>query len=159
MTDILDYIAYFETVATEHPGVNDFYMMDINEPLAALRSDIRYPALILTSLSGRLVCPNADNCLDEVQGGFIIIDHLESPDDFRGEVGILKNTKSIGLDIIARMVRDARMGMGQINKNLAGFSPENVTYEMVGPVFDNDFGFIFSFKILLPISLMYHSKN
>ncbi len=51
MTDINNYVEYFRTLAREHKEINDFYMMDINEPLDALRSNIKYPALILTILS------------------------------------------------------------------------------------------------------------
>ena len=32
MTDISSYVEYFRTLAREHKEINDFYMMDINEP-------------------------------------------------------------------------------------------------------------------------------
>ena len=48
MADISSYIEYFRRLGTEHKEINGFYMMDINEPLDALRSTVRYPALILS---------------------------------------------------------------------------------------------------------------
>ena len=69
MTDINSYVEYFRTLATEHKEINDFYMMDINEPLAALRSNIKYPALILTRLSGNFEASNLDNILDSINAG------------------------------------------------------------------------------------------
>ena len=48
----------------EHKEINDFYMMDINEPLEALRSNVKYPSLMLTSLSGNFEASNLDNILD-----------------------------------------------------------------------------------------------
>ena len=37
MTDINSYVEYFRFIAREHKEINDFYMMDINEPLEVLR--------------------------------------------------------------------------------------------------------------------------
>ena len=101
MTDINSYVEYFRTLATQHKKINDFYMMDINEPLAALRSNIKYPALILTSLSGNFEASNLDNILDSINAGFLIIGHLDQIDDFSGELLVLAKMKQIGTDIIA----------------------------------------------------------
>ena len=89
MTDINSYVEYFRTLAREHKEINDFYMMDINEPLDALRSNIKYPALILTSLSGNFEASNLDNILDLINGGFLIIGHLDQIDDFSGVLNSL----------------------------------------------------------------------
>ena len=72
---INSYVEYFYTLANEHKEINDFYMMDINEPLAAQRSNIKYPVLILTSLFGNFEASNLDNILDSSNGGFLIIGH------------------------------------------------------------------------------------
>ena len=79
MTDINNYVEYFRTIAREHKEINDFYMMDINEPLAALRSNIKYPALILTSLSGNFEASNLDNILDSINAGSVSYTHLTLP--------------------------------------------------------------------------------
>ena len=83
MTDINSYIEYFRILAREHKEINDFYMMDINEPLDALRSNIKYPALILTSLSGNFEASNLDNILDMINGGFLIDYSDDSAPPFR----------------------------------------------------------------------------
>ena len=103
MTDISSYVEYFRTLAREHKEINDFYMMDINEPLAVLRSNIKYPSLILTSLSGHFEASNLDNILDSINAGFLIIGHLDQIDDFSGKLVLLARMKQIGTDIIARM--------------------------------------------------------
>jgi hypothetical protein len=148
MTDINSYVEYFRTIAREHKEINDFYMMDINEPLAALRSNIKYPALILTSLSGNFEASNLDNILDSVNGGFLIIGHLDQIDDFSGEILILAKMKQIGTDIIARMLHDYMKCEPLTMKAIPGFNINSVTYEMLGPVFENDFGMLFSFNLL-----------
>ena len=106
MTDINSYVEYFRTLAREHKEINDFYMMDINEPLNALRSNIKYPALILTSLSGTFEASNLDNILDSINGGFLIIGHLDQVDNFSAEMQLISRMKQIGTDIIARMLQD-----------------------------------------------------
>ena len=147
MTDINSYVEYFRTLAKEHKEINDFYMMDINEPLDALRSSIKYPALILTSLSGHFEASNLDNILDVVNGGFLIIGHLDQIDDFSGEMQLVSKMKQIGTDIIARMLHDYLECEALALKAVPGFNINSVSYEMLGPVFDNDFGVMFSFKL------------
>ena len=159
MTDINSYVEYFRTIAREHKEINDFYMMDINEPLAALRSIIKYPALILTSLSGCFEASNLDNILDSVNGGFLIIGHLNQIDDFSGELLLLSKMKLIGTDIIARMLHDHMRCELLTTKAIPGFNINSVSYEMLGPVFDNDYGVMFSFKLQDCIDLAYDSSK
>lgn len=146
MTDINSYVEYFRILAQEHKEINDFYMMDINEPLDALRSNINYPALILTSLSGNFEASNLDNILDLINGGFLIIGHLDQIDDFSGEMQLVSKMKEIGIDIIARMLYDHMKYEPIALKAIPGFNINSVNYEILGPVFDNDFGIIFSLK-------------
>ena len=159
MTDINNYVEYFRTIAREHKEINDFYMMDINEPLAALRSNIKYPALILTSLSGNFEASTLDNTLDSINAGFLIIGHLDQIDDFSGELLVLAKMKQIGTDIIARMLHDHMKCELLTQKAIPGFNINSVSYEMLGPVFDNDYGMMFSFKLLDCIGLEFDSSN
>ena len=147
MTDINSYVDYFRTLAREHKEINDFYMMDINEPLDALRSNIKYPAVILTSLSGNFEASNLDNILDLINGGFLIIGHLDQIDDFSGEMQLVSKMKQIGTDIIARMLYDHLKCEPLARKAIPGFNINTVSYEMLGPIFDNDFGVLYSFKL------------
>ena len=148
MTDINSYVEYFRTLAREHKEINDFYMMDINEPLAALRSNIKYPALILTSLSGNFEASNLDNILDSINAGFLIIGHLDKIDDFSAEVLVLSKMKQIGTDILSRMLLECMECELLALKAIPGFNINSVSYEMLGPVFDNDYGVMYSFKLL-----------
>jgi len=156
MTDINSYVEYFRTIAREHKEINDFYMMDINEPLDALRSTIKYPALILTSLSGNFEASNLDNILDSVNGGFMILDHLDQVDNFSAEMQLVSKMKQIGADIIARMLYDQMKCDLLVLKAIPGFNINSVTYEMLGPVFDNDYGVLYSYKFLRCIVMEYN---
>jgi hypothetical protein len=146
MTDIEAYVEYFRTIAREHPEINGFFMMDINEPLDALRTTIKYPALILTSLSGSFQASNLDNIIDVVSGGFLVIDHLQQVDNFPSETTLLSKTKRIGVDIISRMLNDYLRCEPLAIKAIPEFDIGTVSYEMIGPMFDNDFGIIFNYR-------------
>ena len=156
MTDINSYVEYFRTLAREHKELNDFYMMDINEPLDALRSKIKYPALILTSLSGNFEASNLDNILDLINGGFLVIGHLDQIDDFSGEMQLISKMKQIGTDIIGRMLNDHMKCEPLTLKAIPGFNINSVSYETLGPVFDNDFGFMYSFKLQECLDMEYN---
>jgi len=155
MTDISSYVEYFRTLAREHKEINDFYMMDINEPLAALRANIKYPALILTSISGNFEASNLDNILDSINSGFLIIGHLNQVDDFYGEMQLVSTMKQIGTDIIARMLHDYLRCEPLAVKAITGFHINSVSYEVLGPIFDNDYGLIYSFKHVHVIDSLY----
>jgi hypothetical protein len=157
MTDINSYVEYFRTLAQEHKEINGFYMMDINEPLDALRSTIKYPALILTSLSGSFEASNLDNILDSINGGFLIIGHLNQIDNFSAEMQLVSKMKQIGTDVIARMLHDQMKCELLALKAIPGFNINSVSYEMLGPLFDNDFGFMFSFKLVELVDYEYNS--
>jgi hypothetical protein len=146
---VYSYAEYFRSLAAEHKEINDLYMMDINEPLDALRSNIKYPALILTSLSGNFEASNLDNILDSINGGFMILGHLDRIDDFSAEMQLVSRMKQLGTDIIARMLYDHQKCEPLALKALPGFILNSVSYEMLGPVFDNDFGMLYPFKIQL----------
>jgi|WetSurMetagenome_2_1015567.scaffolds.fasta_scaffold04201_5 hypothetical protein len=148
MADISSYIEYFRKIASEHKDINGFYMMDINEILDGLRSTVKYPALILENLSGSYMASNLDNPLEVINGGFLIIDHLQNPDDFQGEMIIIDRMKQIGHQVIARMLHDKMKCEPLADKAIPGFNLNTVAFEVIGPVFDNDYGLIFSFQII-----------
>lgn len=132
-------------------------MMDINKPLDALQSNIKYSALILTNLSGNFEASNLDNILDLINGGFLIIDHLDKIDDFSGEMQLVSRMKQIGIDIISRMLYDYQKCEPLTLKAIPGFNINSVSYETLGPVFDNDFGLMYTFKLIDCICLEYNS--
>jgi hypothetical protein len=148
MGNISSYIDYFRKIADEHPEINGFYMMDINEVMDRLRTTIKYPALILESISGSYLVSNLDNPLEVINGGFLIIDHLQNPDDFQGEVVMIDRMKQIGQQVIARMLNDKIKCEPLAEKAIPGFDLNSVTFDVVGPIFDNDFGIILSFRCL-----------
>jgi len=72
---------------------------------------------------------------------------------------LVSKMKQIGNDIISRMLSDFMKCELLAQKAIPGFNINSVTYEMLGPVFDNDFGMIFSFKLLGCLDLEYDSSK
>ena len=148
MTDFKSYIQYFQLISATHVGINGFFVMDINETLEALRGDIKFPCLILNSLTGNFSATSLDNIIDQVKGGFLIIDRLEDPDSFVAEMNILNSTKEIGQDIIARMIHDLYdKGTSDSMAAIQGFNVGSVAYTMLDGIFDNCYGFMFTFQL------------
>ena len=61
--------------------------------------------------------------------------------------------KQIGTDIISRMLHDYMKCELLTQKAIPGFNINSVSYEMLGPVFDNDYSVMFSFKLLNCVGL------
>jgi len=158
MADISSYIEYFRRLAAEHKDINGFYMMDINEILDGLRSTVKYPALILENISGSYLASHLDNPLEIIKGGFLIIDHLSNPDDFQGEVVIIDHMKQIGHQVITRMLHDHLKCELLAEKAIPGFDINSISFEVMGPVFDNDFGVLYSFKLEELLDLEYKEE-
>ena len=55
--------------------------------------------------------------------------------------------KEIGNQVIARMLYNHLKCEPLSEKAIPGFELNTVTFEVVGPVFDNDFGVLYSFKL------------
>ncbi|MCX6305533.1 MAG: hypothetical protein NT040_11245 [Bacteroidetes bacterium] len=156
MTDVRAYLHYFQVLAQQNKEIKDFYVMDINEPLQALRDKIQYPALIMTSLSGSFTASNLDNILDETKGGFMVIGRLDQVDDFSGEMLLLQQMKQIGQQVISRMQHDMIKCEPRATKAILGFQIHSVSYQMLDGIFDNCFGFLYSFRIYSALDLSYN---
>ena len=142
--NVISYVQYFKSIASLHKSIKGFYIMDINEVLEGLRGDLKYPALILNSVSGFVSKnTNRDNILNTVKSGFLIIDHLNEISDFAGEICILGNTFDIGQAILARILHDCSLE----SSPLVGIDIDSIKYEMMDGIFDNDYGFLFTFDI------------
>ena len=158
MTDITNYLAYFRNLQSLHVNINSFFVMDINEPLAALRGEMKYPALIMNNVQGNFFSPNLDAILDQVNGGFLIIGRCDNMDDFGAEMVLLQQLKQIGIDVVTRMNHDLLKCEPRAVKAIPGFNLNTVNYQMVDGIFDNCLGFLFSYKLFAHVNLVFHGK-
>ena len=146
--NVAEYLQYFKSTTSLHPAIKGFYTMDINEVLGDLRQGMQYPALILNSVNGFLSENlSADNTQNLVKAGFMVIDHADSLDDFTREMQILGETFDWSMDILTRIKNDAACG-----DFIRKFDVNSIKFEMLGPVFDNDYGFMFTFDLRFFVS-------
>ena len=146
--NVAQYLEYFRSAASLHPSIKGFYTMDINEVLGDLRQGMQYPALILNSVNGFLSENlSAENTQNLVKAGFMVIDHADSLDDFTREMQILGETFDWSMDILTRIKNDAACG-----DFIRKFDVNSIKFEMLGPVFDNDYGFMFTFDLRFFVS-------
>lgn len=165
MADITSYINYFRSLAEKNksllhsPTAKHFFLMDINELLSSTNSTIRYPALVLLKLTGKIVDKKDDNPLLSIEGGFLILDHSKIIDDFPTEIAIFNSTFSIGMQIISRIVHDQEDCIALSQKAVPDFNPDLVKWEMIGPVFENHFGIMFKFPITMLADYEFNPSN
>jgi hypothetical protein len=161
MTQIEAYLEYFQQIARQHYLIRHsatekhFFMMDITEVLNNLKSGIRYPAMILNSLSGNIFDKKEDNILDVINAGFLVLDISKNIEDYSREMQIMHSTKQICMDIIARLKFDQENCVELSELAIPGFDPDRVKYQSIGPVFDNCFGWHFTFPVLDHLDLEY----
>ena len=67
--------------------------------------------------------------------------------------------KQIGTDIIARMLHDHLKCELLAVKAIPGFNISLVSHEMLGPLIDNDYGVMYSFKLHDCLDLEYDSEK
>ena len=69
--------------------------------------------------------------------------------------------KQTGTDIIARLLHDYLKCETLAVKAIPGFNINSVSYEMPGPVIDNDYGVIFSFRLqnCLDLHMMFQNGH
>lgn len=163
---ITDYVAYFEKLAKEHKAIQHsensrhFFVMDVNEVLGAMAdSTIQYPAVILNALSARMAGSSLDNVNEQMNGGFMIIDHCQVVDDYLGMVQALSRSYRIGMEFLQRIHYDIMKCEPLALKALPDWNIFQVTSKMWGPVFDNDYGWHYEFPVVRPLDTTFNPEN
>jgi hypothetical protein len=72
---------------------------------------------------------------------------------------LVSKKKQIGAVIIVRKLHDYLKSEPLALKAISGFKINSVSYEMLGPVFDNDYGMMYSFKIQDCLELEYDTSK
>ena len=146
--DINNYISYFKDIAERHKDIKGFYVMDINELEGDVRSKLQYPALVLTALTGDISGSNEDNILNNLKSGFIVLQHVKDINDYKSEMDAMASSYKIGLQIISKI----RYDVEHCSDAIADIDLNTLKYEMMGPVYDNDWGVMFTSDIFYQVA-------
>jgi hypothetical protein len=161
------YTDYFLDIATRLKEIahseakKRFTRINIEEVFSGLRSslDLNNFCLCLESFEGSLGANNYDQVFDNNIGAFMIVKNCRV-DDFVQETQICDQAKQIGLKVVAKMAYDAeRRQRGLAPVALKNFDIASVQYEKIGPLFDNCFGYRFTFLTYDSLSLVHNPDD
>ena len=162
MVNTNEYISYFRTIATNNKAIahtnteKHFYRIDISEVLEALRSDINYPALLLENHSGQIIDALSDNPKDSVNFGFAVVKAVDNrTDNYTDVENALSACHDICRQIISKMWKDAK----RQDTIVQSIDLNTVTYEKVGPVFDNCYGYRVSGSIIAKADIYFNTAE
>lgn len=85
----------------------------------------------------------ADNFLDSPYYVFYVLEKVQNYNDFDAEELVKANCKETGFKILARMIREKRLGQNGLT--FLDFS--SIPYQNVGPVGNGFYGVMFSFTV------------
>jgi hypothetical protein len=145
-----DIVAYFEKIARQHVAIGHsqsekhFYRYELEEVVTGLR-EINYPALILEWYRYLLKDFKGDNVMKERTGAFILLGHLNDPEDFDAMHDLWDSLEVIHDDIIARMKSDKLS-----EKAVRDFDLNSVEVALIANVHDQNFGLRCLFTIASP---------
>lgn len=151
---VAEYDAYFEPIATKlkairhSPTKRRFAHYHIEEVLTGLREhlDMTDFCLLLEDLEGRIIS-KADEAINDVQSGALIIARHVPHDDFAGERTAIDNALKLCRQVAARMIADKAMAIqGSKPRFLRGLVVSGFSYQKVGPLFDHCFGYRLEFQ-------------
>jgi hypothetical protein len=156
MLTFSQYESYFEDLATRFipightPEVRRFAMMDIDEiiSLAKTGMDMDHPCLILENPEGKMEYKH-DRILDENLGAFHIIKRV-SRGDATKKREVMDLTKAIGTKLVAKMQLDKIgrfKGDNTIPRMILYFNLSEVSYNKIGPIFSDCYGWRFTFEL------------
>ncbi|AEL24008.1 hypothetical protein [Cyclobacterium marinum] len=169
MIDYSAYEDYFRDLATRYqkighsPTSNHFAVMDIDDILSAMRSDLNFetPSLILENPEGKFSYHNSA-LRDENFGAFLILQQCINRGDTQQKREVMDHTKKVGAQVISRMHIDKQTrfkGTKDAPRFVQMFRLEQVRYFKAGPLFSNCYGWRFEFNIGMEGAMYYDSED
>lgn len=131
-------VDFHRSIQVAHKDLNGFYRFNWNEITGKFRSGIQTPALLLESHSAAL-SQNSNNTttFNGRSISFLLLDFAGKTDDYNKQEEVLDKLENVAIDIATYL----KKLNGDRNSWLFGkFDPSGYSYEKVGPIFDNMYG-------------------
>jgi len=150
------YRSYFENIAEQNvdiahsPTHKSFNAINIDDLINDLNGPAEFPAMMLEKMSGRIRGVDNGNLFQFPDAAFTIL--IQCPDeDYQRENEIYNQAYAIGMEIFAYLNEEYQTNANTIARY---FEPEKgITWENVGPVYDNCYGVRFQFSLASGVSL------
>jgi len=138
-----DLVAYFQTLASQHILIKNFYRFELYEVLTDLR-DLETPCLIMEGYKFSFTDNKSDNILKTRGGAFILLDHVKDIGDFNAIHAAWDNLEEIGDDVLARIRSDRH----DLSSPVQNFPIETVEAQLFSTDLGNFYGIRFTFDIV-----------
>lgn len=140
-------VDFHREIAQAHKQINGFYRFNWNEINGQLRRGIQTPALLLESYSAEIEeNQTATTHFNRKAMSFLLIDFTGKVDNYDRQEEVLDALENVALDIVAYLKHQNKtrtsLLFGMIEQG-------SITYEKVGPIFDNMYGW----------NVLYNLKN
>jgi len=131
-------VEFHKEIAKKHKLLKGFYRFNWNEITGQFRSGIQTPALLLESHSAAINTNlNNTTTFNGRNVSFILLDFTGKADDYNKQEQVLDNLENVAIDICSYL----KKLNGDRNSWLFGkFETNSFSYEKVGPIFDNMYG-------------------
>lgn len=138
-----DLVSYFQTLASQHTLIKNFYRFELDEVLTSLR-DMETPCLIMEGYKFSFTDNKSDNILKTRGGAFILLDHVKDIGDFNAIHSAWDSLEEIGDDILARIRSDKHV----LSSPVQNFPFESVEAQLISTDLGNFYGIRFTFDIV-----------
>ena len=138
-----DLVSYFQTLASQHILIRNFYRFELDEVLTDLR-DIETPCLIMEGYKFSFTDNKSDNILKTRGGAFILLDHVKDIGDFNAIHSAWDNLEEIGDDVLTRIRSDRHALISPVQN----FPIDTVEAQLISTDLGNFYGIRFTFDIV-----------
>ena len=138
-----DLVSYFQTLASQHTLIKNFYRFELDEVLTSLR-DMETPCLIMEGYKFSFTDNKSDNILKTRGGAFILLDHVKDIGNFNAIHSAWDSLEEIGDDILARIRSDKHV----LSSPVQNFPFESVEAQLISTDLGNFYGIRFTFDIV-----------
>ena len=131
-------VEFHQSIANAHIDINGFYRFNWNEINNRFRSGIGTPAMLLESYSAQIdENQNATTHFNRKAMSFLLLDYTGKADNYTKQEDVLDALENTALDIVAYLKEKNK----DRNSFLFGMIERgSISYEKVGPIFDNMYG-------------------
>jgi len=150
-------VDFHRAIATAHNGIKGFFRFNINELNNRFRSGIQTPALLLESYSSSIEeNPNNTTNFNNRDMSFLIIDFAGKADNYDKQDEVLDTLENVALDVMTYLKKEHKnresILFGMLDKG-------SLSYEKVGPLFDNMYGWNVLYTLKNHEPLIYNEDN
>lgn len=125
-------------ISQYHNSINGFYRFNWNEINGMLRNGVGVPVLLLESHSAKLeTSPNKATTFNDRAISFLVLDNTSRPDAYDEQETVLDATENICIDIASYL---KKLNDDRTSPWFGKFEASSYTYEKVGPIFGNMYG-------------------